>query len=62
MVEGTGPEGRLQAQGLLTWYVLKHKGPGHSIPWTLPHAVLSLYLKAAFPRNANAFLLTSVIP
>ena len=25
-VEGTGPEGRLQAQGLLTWFVLKHKG------------------------------------
>ena len=22
----------LQAQGHVTWFVLKHKGPGHSIP------------------------------
>ena len=30
-VEGTGPQGRLQAQGHVTSFVLKHRGPGHSI-------------------------------
>ena len=30
-VEGTGPQGRFQAQGLLKWFVLKHEGPGHII-------------------------------
>ena len=31
-VEGTGLEGRLRAQGHITRFVLKYKGPGHIIP------------------------------
>ena len=31
-VEGTGPQGQLQAQGHLTSFAIRHKDPGHSIP------------------------------
>ena len=30
-VEGTGPQGQLQAQGHLTSFAIRHRGPGHSI-------------------------------